>query len=220
MKKQMVCALIVLLLIPVVVMAGGFIAGHINPEIAAGHANYVRNFRLLMLAKGGIFLGSVAIAGLLWLAVCFLVIRSKQRSLWWMLAAVLGPIGFAILGTLDDRAPLDTDRYARFVLGLNKFVRAGYEACVFVGIWWLAYEVMVVLRNLIVVAQAAASGMTRAQVIDLQNASGGMWAFAEMNEVMYMVILFYLAWPIVFNGVGRLVGNENRKAGGIKSAAT
>ena len=31
-----------------------------------------------------------------------------------------------------------------------------------------------------------------------------MWAFAEGNEVMYMVVLFYLLWPIVFNIVGRV----------------
>ena len=214
MKKQAGYALLLYLLIPVVVMAGGFIAGHINPEIAAGHANYTRNFRLLMLAKGAIFLAGGAIAGILWLAVCFLVIRSKERSLWWMVAAAFGPFGFAILAMLDDRAPEEMDRYSQFVQNLNKFVRALYEACVFVGIWTLAYEVMVVLRSLIILGQAAASGMSRAQIIDIQNASGGMWAFAEMNEVMYMVILFYLAWPMVFNGVGRLAGKTvEAKAG-------
>jgi len=31
-----------------------------------------------------------------------------------------------------------------------------------------------------------------------------MWAFAEGNEEMYLVILFYLLWPIVFNIVGRM----------------
>ena len=220
MKKQMVCALVVFLLIPVVVMAGGFIAGHINPEIAAGHANYARNFRLLMLAKAVFFLGSVAIAGILWLVVCFLVIRSKQQSLWWILLAALGPFGFAILAMLDDRAPAETDRYARLVRGMNIFLRVGYEALTFVAILTLAYEAMVVLRNLIILGQAAASGMSRAQVIDLQNASGGMWAFAEGNEVMFMIALFYLLRPMVFNIVGRLVGSESRKAGGIKSAAT
>ena len=220
MKKQMVCALVVLLLIPVVVMAGGFIAGHINPEIAAGHANYARNFRLLMLAKAAFFLGSVAIAGIMWLAVCFLVIRSKHQCLWWILLAALGPFGFAILAMLDDRAPAETDRYARFVRGMNIFLRVGYEALTFVAIMTLAYEAMVVLRNLIILGQAAASGMTRAQIIDLQNASGGMWAFAEGNEVLFMIAIFYLVRPMVFNIVGRLIGNENRKAGGIKSAAT
>ena len=205
MKKQSVCALGVFLLIPVVVMAGGFIAGHINPEIAAGHANYARNFRLLMLAKGVIFLGSVAIAGILWLAVCFLVIRSKQQSLWWIVLAALGPFGFAILAMLDDRAPAETDRYARFVRGMNIFLRAGYEALTFVAILTLAYEAMVVLRNLIILGQAAASGMTRAQIIDLQNASGGMWAFAEGNEVLFMIALFYLLRPFAFNLAGRLV---------------
>jgi hypothetical protein len=31
-----------------------------------------------------------------------------------------------------------------------------------------------------------------------------MWAFAEGMEVMYLVVLFYLLWPIVFNVVSRL----------------
>lgn len=220
MKKQMVWALAVLLLMPVVVMAGGFIAAHINPEIAAGHANYTRNFRLLVLAKGAIFLGGAAMAGVLWLVACFLVIRSKQQSLWWMPAAALGPFGFAVLAMLDDRAPAERDRYARFLLGMNFFLRVGYEALTFVAILTLAYEAMVVLRNLIILGQAAATGMSRAQIIDLQNASGGMWAFAEGNEILFMIALFYLLRPIAFNIAGRVAGTENRKAGGMKSAAT
>jgi len=203
MKKQMIFAGFALLLIPVVVMGGGFIAAHINPEIAAGHANYARNFRLLMLAKGVFFLGGLAVAGVLWLTVCFLVIRSKQQSLWWILLAALGPFGFAVLAMLDDRAPAETDRYARFVRGMNIFLRVGYEALTFVAILTLAYEAMVVLRNLIILGQAAASGMTRAQVIDLQNASGGMWAFAEGNEVLFMIALFYFARPVVVNVAGK-----------------
>jgi hypothetical protein len=46
--------------------------------------------------------------------------------------------------------------------------------------------------------------MSAARIIDSQNASSGMWAFAEGNEVMYLVILFYLLWPIVFNIAGRV----------------
>jgi hypothetical protein len=204
MKKQSVLALILFLLIPVVMMAGGFLSNLINPEIAAGHANYARNFRLLMLAKGAIFLASVGTAGILWPLVCFLVIRSKGRSPWWLSLAALGPFGFAVLAMLDDRAPAETDRHARFVRSLHWFVRAAYEACTFVVIWLLAYQAMVLLRNLIVMFQAARTGLSTAQIIDLQNASSGMWAFGEAIEALYLVILFYLLRPIVFNTVGRL----------------
>jgi hypothetical protein len=54
------------------------------------------------------------------------------------------------------------------------------------------------------VIKAATTGSSAAQVTDLHNASGGMWAFAEGNEVMFLVILLYLLRPVVFNIVGRV----------------
>ena len=140
----------------------------------------------------------------LWLLVCLLVIRSKKRSPLWLFLAALGPFGFAVLAMLNDRAPAETDWYARFVRNLNWFVRVGYELCIFVMAWVLAYQGMVFKRNLMIRHEAAITGMSVAQIIDQQNASSGMWAFAEGNEVMYLVILFYLLWPIVFNIVGRV----------------
>jgi hypothetical protein len=116
----------------------------------------------------------------------------------------LGPFGFAVLAMLNDRAPAETDRYARFVGNLNRYVRAGYEMCTFVIIWLLAYQGMVLKRNLMILYESATTGILTAQIIDRQNASSGMWAFAEGNEVMYLVVLFYLLWPIVFNIVGRV----------------
>jgi hypothetical protein len=203
MKKQTVIALLLLLLIPIVLMLGGLLSNLINPEIAAGHPNYARNYHLLSLLKSLLFLASGAVAGLLWLLVCFLVIRSKQRSLWWMLLAALGPFGFAVLAMLNDKAPAATDRHARFVRDLNGFARLGYRACVFVVMWLLAYEAMVLNRNLMIMVQSVATGTSTAQIIAVQNASSGMWAFAELNEVMFLVALFYLLWPFVFNIVAR-----------------
>ena len=43
------------------------------------------------------------------------------------------------------------------------------------------------------------TGATFAQIAASQNASGGMWAFTEGNEVIYLVTLIYLFWPIAFN---------------------
>jgi len=136
--------------------------------------------------------------------VCFLVIRSKERSSLWLFFAALGPFGFAILAMLNDRVPAETDRHARFVRNLNRFVRVGYEVCTFLVIWLLAYQAMVLKRNLMTMYESAITGISTAQIIDQQNASSGMWAFAEGNEVMYMVVLFYLLWPIVFNSAGRV----------------
>jgi hypothetical protein len=132
------------------------------------------------------------------------VIRSKKRSPLWLFMAALGPFGFAVLAMLNDRAPAPADSYTRFVRNLNWFVRTGYELCIFVLAWVLAYQGMVFKRNLMIQHQAAITGMSVAQIIDQQNASSGMWAFAEGNEVIYLVILFYLLWPIVFNLVGHV----------------
>jgi hypothetical protein len=205
MKKQAVAALFLLLLIPVVLLLGGMISNLIHPEIAARHANYARNFQLLSMLKVLTMLGSLAGAALVWILACLVVIRSKKRSYLWLLMAMLGPFGFAVLAMLSDRAPLVTDRYARFVGNLNDYVRVGYEACSFVLVWVVAYEGMVLLRTVLIWLQAAATGVSTAQIISMQNASSGMWAFAEGNEVMLLVALLYLLRPMVFSFVSGLV---------------
>jgi hypothetical protein len=53
--------------------------------------------------------------------------------------------------------------------------------------------------------QAATTGVSTAQIIEQQNASSGMWAFSEGNECMYLVVLFYLLWPVGFNALGNLL---------------
>jgi hypothetical protein len=202
-KKQWVVALVLFLLILLELKLGGMLFRLINPESAAGHPNYVQNYHRLSVLKHMALWGSEAGVFVLWLLVCLLVIRSKKRSPLWLFMAALGPFGFAVLAGLNDRAPAETDSYARFVRNLNWFVRAGYELCIFVLACVLAYQGMVFKRNLMIRHQAAVTGMSVAQIIDQQNASSGMWAFAEGNEEMYLVILFYLLWPIVFNIVGR-----------------
>jgi hypothetical protein len=204
MKKQTVVAFILLLLIPVVLILGGMLFSLINPEIAAGHPNYARNYHLLNLLKIASLFASFAVVAILWLAACFLVIRSKQRSLWWLLMAALGPFGFAILALLNDSASTETDRHTRFVRNLNTFARVGYEVCRFVIIWLLAYEAMVLKRNLMILYESATTGTSTSQIIATQNASSGMWAFGEGLQVMFLVVLLYLIWPIVFNTVGRV----------------
>jgi hypothetical protein len=208
-KKRTVVALVLLLLIPLVLRLGGMLFSLINPEIAAGHPNYVRNYHLLNLVKLSFFFGSIAAAGMLWLLVCFLVIRSKNRSYLWLLLAALGPFGFAILAMLNDRAPAATDRYARFVRNLHGLMRGGYELGCFALIWVLAYQAMVLNRNLIIQFQAITTGVSTQQIIDIQNASSGMWAFAEGNEEMFLVALLYMLRPIVFGIVGHVVATRS-----------
>jgi len=202
-KKQWVVAVVLLLLIPVVLVLGGALFSLINPEIAAGHPNYVRNFHWLNLLKKTMMWATAVTVLVLWLLVCLQVIRAKKRSSSWLVLAALGPFGLAILAMLRDRETAETDRYARFVRSLNGFVRVGYELCTFVVVWVLAYEAMVLKRTVMIRYEAATTGSI-AQVTDLHNASGGMWAFAEGMEVMFFVVLLYLLRPVVFNLVGRL----------------
>jgi len=202
MKKQTVVAFVLLLLIPIVTVLGGLLFSVINPEIAAGHPNYARNFHYLTILKLSSLLASGVVVMILWLLACFLVIRSKERSLLWLFFAALGPLGFAILVVLNDKVPGETDRYTSFVRSLNRFVRVGYEVCIFLIIWELAYEGMVLKRNLMIMFESATTGISTAQIINVQNASSGMWAFGEGLEVMYLVVFLYLLWPSAFNIVG------------------
>jgi hypothetical protein len=98
MKRQQVVALFLLLLIPVVLMLGGFLFSIIKPGIAAGHANYAMNFHLLSRLRIALFFGSGVVALILWLLAFFLVIRSKERSPWWLLLAALGPLASPFSG--------------------------------------------------------------------------------------------------------------------------
>jgi len=212
MKKQWVVALALLLAIPVVIVVGGGLSNLINPEIAAGHPNYVRNYHLLHLLKISCFLGAVAVSAVLWLVVCLLVIRSKKRSWLWLCLAALGPYGLAVLVMLNDRASSETDGYSRFVRSMNLWVRVGYEVACFAMVWVLAYQTMVLNRELIIRYQAVTTGVSTQQIVDIQNASGGMWAFAEGNEVIFLVILLYLLRPVVFSIVRRVVARSSPEA--------
>lgn len=203
-RKHWVAAFVLLLLIPVVLILGGALFSVINPEIAAGHPNYVRNFQLLNLLKKIVMLGTAAAVVALWLLVCLQVIRAKKRSSAWLVLAAFGPFGLAVLAMLNDRTAAEPDRYSRFVRSLNWPVRVGYELCSLVIAWVLAYEGMVLKRTLMIWYEAVTTGSSVAQVTDLHNASGGMWAFAEGSEVMFLVILLYLVRPVVFNIVGHV----------------
>jgi len=184
-------------------MLGGALFSFINPEIAAGHPNYVRNYHLLDRLRISILWASLACAVVLWILACLLVIRSKKRSYLWLILAALGPFGFAVLAMLGDREPVETDRYIRFMRSMNGPMRVAYELGCFVVIWVLAYQAMVLKRNLMIAYQAATTGVSTAQIISVQNASSGMWAFGEGIEVMFLVVLFYVLRPFVF----RLLAN-------------
>lgn len=214
MKKESVLSLVLLLLIPVVVVLGGMLVVLINPGIAAGHPNYVRNYHWLSLLNRTTFWASIACACVLWMLACLLMIRSKKRSYLWLFLVLLGPLGFAVLATLDDREPAETDLYATFLRKMNWPMRIAYELCTFTAVWVVAYEAMVLKRTLMILYESAATGVPVAKIMDIQNASSGMWAFSEGNEVMFLVVLFYMLRPFIFFIVGRVMTTVTMRRAG------
>jgi hypothetical protein len=202
MKTEMRVAFALLMAIPVVAFLGVGLSNLINPEIAAGHPNYVRNFFLLSLVKRSLFFSTGGAIAILWFVASFLVVHSKERSPYWAFLAILGPFGFAILTMLNDKTPAQGDRYARFVQRLKPFMRVGYEVLLLVAIWMLAYQVVELKRNVMIMIESARTGMSVQQIIDIQNQSSGMWAFGEGLEEMFLIPVIYVLWPLLFNAVG------------------
>ena len=93
MKRQWVVAIVLFLLIPLVLALGGLLSNMIDPEIAAGHPNYVRNYHLLSLLKNLCFLASLAGAGVLWMLACLLVIAPRSDRTYGCLWRHWGPSG-------------------------------------------------------------------------------------------------------------------------------
>ena len=203
-KRHYVLAIACYLLIPAVVIAGGGLFRLIDPEMARGHADYVRDYRLLELARLGALIATGGLALVLWLSTCYLVLKSRQRSLRWLSLAAAGPFGFIAIAMLEDRSPAPDDLYQRFVRKLKMYWRVPLEIAVFVSVWFLAYESVVLKRELMISYESFLTGTPATTIIARQSASSGMWAFGDGLEQIYLVVLIYLLWPIFFNLAGRL----------------
>jgi hypothetical protein len=70
-KRPYVLAIVSFLMIPAVTVLGGILINSINPEMAAGHANYERNYRVLSLAKNLSMLAGLLVIMGLWFLTCF-----------------------------------------------------------------------------------------------------------------------------------------------------
>lgn len=203
-KRPYLLAVACFLAIPVAMIAGVGLFTLINPEMAHGTAHYVRDFRLLELARRGVLMATAGLTLILWLSTCYLVLKSRKRSLRWLLLAAAGPFGFIVISMLEDRSPASGDRYQQFVRALKMYWRVPLEVAVLVSIWFVADESVALKRELMIRYESFRTGTPVATIIDVQNASGGMWAFGEGLEFMYLLVLLYLLWPIFFNIVGRL----------------
>ena len=202
-KRPYVLAVVSFLVIPVVTVLAGMLINSIDPEIAVRTSNYERNFWLLTQAKN-LCVGSLNGDCELVVSHLFFLVKSKQRSYGWLPLAMLGPFGLIILTLLSDNAPAPADLYQQFVGKLKIYLRVAYELIFFLVVWVGAFQTLVLKRDLMIMYEAATTGISTAQIIDRQNASSGMWAFSEGLEVLFLVVLFYLLWPICFNLAGRL----------------
>ena len=149
--------------------------------------------------QGAVDVAAFAAVLALYLLGRYLVIRSKSQSSLWLILAALGPLGFAILSVLNDRQPSQTDRYARFLRSMHWLLRAAYETACFFLICELSWNLMLLKRYAMIKYQAITTGQSTAQIIAIQDASSGMWAFAEGLEIMFFVIVLYVLRPILFN---------------------
>ena len=203
-KRPYVLAIVSFLTIPAVTVVAGILINSIDPEIAARTSNYERNYQLLSLAKTLSVLAVLLVNMGLWFLTCFFLVKSKKRSYVWLPLAMLGPFGLIILTLLSNNASAPGDLYQQFIGKLKIYLRVAYELGFFVVVWVGAFLTMVLERDLMIIYEAATTGASTAQIIDQQNASSGMWAFREGLEVLFLVVLFYLLWPICFNLIGRL----------------
>ncbi len=198
-RRHAYLAVAALVLIPVTVMLGGRLAIAINPEIAAGHPNYVRNFYLLQTAKHVVMAGTALLACGLWLACCALFLKAKARSFLWLPLAILGPLGLAALAVLADKSDGNAKPEHGPTAWVRHVLRLAFEAAFFIAAWFAAYEAMVAIRDLLIRLELQRTGMPVADIIELQNASSGMWAFGEGLEVMFLLAVLYVLRPIGFN---------------------
>lgn len=204
-RKPGTLAILSLLLVPVVSVFGVVLANFIDPEFARRSSDYERNYMLLNAVRSGFLLATLLATLSLWFLTCFFLLKSKEQSYAWLLLAVLGPFGLIVMSMLGDNTPAPGDWYRQLIRKLNIYLRVAYELCLFVAVWVLAFQTMLLKRELMILFQSARTGMSVAQIVDLQNASSGMWAFSEGLEVLFLVALFYLLWPLCVNAVGYLV---------------
>src|SRR5207247_3909133 len=147
-KRPYVLAIVFFLMIPAVTVLAGMLINSINPEIAAGHSSYERNYRLLSLAKNLSMLALVLVVMGLWFLTCFFLLKSKKRSYGWLPLAMLGPFGLIILTMLSDNAPAPGDLYQQFVGKLKIYLRVAFELSFFLVVWVGAFQAVVLSGNL------------------------------------------------------------------------
>jgi len=190
--------------IPVIMIGGVGFASSINPEVGVPGLHYIWMFWLLSVLKYALFLGSELTVLGFWYLTCLSLVWAKGRSWEWSLLAAFGPFGLIALTMLADRTPGVAEPYDRWVAGLNRFLRVVYQIILFVLICVVADQIVELKRPLVVAWQSFVTGLPTDEILRQQDASSGMWAFGELLETLFLIVLFYLLWPIGFNAARRL----------------
>lgn len=203
-KRYLFFAALALFMIVAVTILGPMAAFTINPEIAAGHADYVRNYQLLNSVKLGILATSVLIDCGLWLACCAFLIKARSRSLRWLPLALLGPPGLAVLTLLKNGAPDNADPCQRSIDGMRPLARIVCEVTFFVVVCVAAGLAIMLWNDLSIGLESMRTGVSFATLLEQRSASGGMWAFGDLLRELFVVALIYLARPFLFRMAGWL----------------
>jgi hypothetical protein len=204
-KRQYILPLILYLAIPAVMFAGAGLFRLFDPEkMARGHANYVRDYHLWELFGRGLLMATAGLMLCVWIWCCYAMLKSKHRSLRWLFLLALGPFGFIVIATLADHSPSPDDLYAQFIRNLTIYWRVLLEIVVFISVWVIAYQFVVLLRDLMISYESFTTGTPTATIIARQEESSGMYAFGEGLQEIYLVMLIYLLRPILFNFAGQL----------------
>jgi hypothetical protein len=198
----------------VVVVAGAAVSQLVDPEMARGRADYERAYQVLTLVRTGVLLTTAGLALLLWVLCCYWMLRARRRALAWLGLAVAGPLGLAVIAMLADRSPgLGVPSRWRFGK-LGPGWRVPLELALFVAVWILAYEAIVLKRGLMIALESFLTGTPVSTIVAQQSASSGMWAFGEGLEVIYLVMLAYAVRPLVLDVAVRLAGRRRSPPGG------
>lgn len=192
-------------LMPVVLIAGVAVHGMIDPEMAARHANYERNYRLLESLRAAVLSGTFLSVLSLWFAMCLLLLKEKRRSLLWAVLGMLGPLGLAFIAALKSGEDDPADAYRGFVARLGPLSRIGYEVLLFVGIFALAMAAVSIHSDVMIAWAAHVQHVPVEQILQERDASSGMYAFSEAMEALYLIACLYFLVPPATNGLHRLL---------------
>ena len=197
-------AVAALIMIPVLMIGGTAVAFSINPESSTIGPFHLRSYWLLYDTRR-VLLWAMPLAVIgLWFLTCLFVVRAKGRSYTWSALGVLGPFGLIALTMLGSKRVGGGTPSDAWISHRHWALRVLYQVVLFVVIIIAADQLIMLKRPLVIWWQSYTTGFPAEEIIEQQNASSGMWAFGELLETVFLIVLFYLLWPICFNVAGRL----------------